>query len=80
VPTLEIARRGGPPEDFGKVAALRSQVLFENCIKAMDETGSRRACAYLTGFHRICFIDAAPRRGIKLTLVQVTDPEFQAKA
>ncbi|MBK1731202.1 hypothetical protein [Thiococcus pfennigii] len=70
---LEISRRGGVDADFMKVASLRSQVLFENCIRAMDETGSASVCAYLTGFHRGHFLQEAARRQIRVEMVQVTE-------
>lgn len=73
---LEIARKGGTSEDFERVASLRSRVLFENCIRAMDELGTTRACAYLTGFHRFHFLDEAPRRKVQMRSIYVIDREF----
>jgi hypothetical protein len=70
---LELGRRGETVRaDFARVAALRSRVLLENCIRAMDETASPVACAYLTGFHRAHFILAAPERGLALEVTEVT--------
>lgn len=70
---LEISRRGQVDADFMKVASLRSRVLFENCIRAMDEAGGTSVCAYLTGFHRGHFLQEARQRRIRVEMVQVTE-------